>query len=322
MKGRADGTMDAESEPTVRRATPDDYESVAGFTRTTWQDRGVSDYIPDIYHDWIAGDGPGQRTFVLDTGDDVAGICQGVLLSDHEAWAQGMRVDPEFRGNGVSLDLTRALFDWARERGATVCRNMVFSWNVAGLGQSRAAGFGPGTEFRWAHPTPDADADPGLRIGNDPDAGWSFWSASDARSHLCGLALDDEETWALSELTRERLHRAADEERLFVVQDGGTRGLSYRNRVYERERETEAGETESNTWAEYAVGAWADAESARALFRAVARDAATVGADRTRVLIPESVRWVSDATVARVGVSEEPDFVMAADLTEPAITDD
>jgi GNAT superfamily N-acetyltransferase len=306
---------------TVRQATPDDYEAVAAFTRQTWADRGGNDYIPDIYHEWIAGDGPTQRTFVLDSGDDIAGICQGVLLSEHEAWAQGMRVNPDFRGRGISLDLSRALFDWAREQGATVCRNMVFSWNVAGLGQSRSAGFGPGTEFRWAQPTPDPDADPDLRITSEADAGWAFWSASESRSHLRGLALDDEETWALSELTRERLHEASDEDRLFVVQDGGTRGFSYRNRTYEREEETGDGGTETLTWAEYAVGAWADPEAARALYRAVARDAAEVGADRTRVLIPEGVRWVSDTAVSRVGVSEEPDFVMRADLTDPAVAD-
>lgn len=320
MSDRETGS-DGTGEITVRQATPDDYEAVAAFTRDTWADRGGSDYIPDIYHEWIAGDGPTQRTFVLDAGDDVAGICQGVLLSPHEAWAQGMRVNPDFRGRGVSLDLSRALFDWARAQGATVCRNMVFSWNVAGLGQSRAAGFDPGTEFRWAQPTPDPDADPDLRVTSEADAGWAFWSASDARSHLQGLALDDEETWALSELTRERLRDAADDDRLFVVQDGGTRGLSYRNRTYEREQETEDGGTETFTWAEYAVGAWADPDAARALYRAIARDAAAVGADRTRVLIPEGVRWVSDTAAARVGVSEEPDFVMRADLTDPAVAE-
>jgi GNAT superfamily N-acetyltransferase len=306
--------MSGDTDITVRQATPDDYEAVAAFTRETWADRGGSDYIPDIYHDWITGDGDRQRTFVLDAGDDVAGICQGVLLSDHEAWAQGMRVNPEFRGQGVSLDLSHAVFDWARGAGATVCRNMVFSWNVAGLGQSRAAGFDPGTEFRWAQPTPDADASPDLAVTADPTAAWSFWTGSDARSHLRGLALDDEETWALSELTRERLAAAADDDRLFVVQDGGTRGLAYRNRTYERERDGE-----SVRWAEYAVGAWADPAAARALYRAVARDAASVDADQTRVLVPEGVRWVSDTAVARVGVSDEPDFVMAADLTDPDV---
>jgi hypothetical protein len=56
-------------------------------------------------------------------------------------------------------------------------------------------------------------------------------------------------------------------------------------------------------------------EAAGALYDAVAADAASLGADRTRVLIPEGVRWVSDTAACRVAVSDEPDFVMRADLS-------
>jgi len=322
-----------------RQARPEDYEAVAAFTRDTWPDRDGRDYIPRIYHDWIDGDGATQRTFVADAGDEtgatpsenVAGIVQGVLLSEHEAWAQGMRVNPDYRGQGLSTALNEAVFDWAAERGAVACRNMVFSWNTAGLGGLRAAGFDPATEFRWAHPEPDADADAGgdgdvgdARVVPDPDAAWHYWTGSDARDALRGLALDGDESWAVSELTRADLWRAADETAVFAVQrsdgravrrdDGrarGTRGLAYRVRDYERE--TDDGRTER--WAEYGVGAWADVEAARALFAAVARDAAGVDADRTRVLIPERPRHVTDAAWARAGVSDEPVFAFEADLS-------
>jgi hypothetical protein len=39
-----------------------------------------------------------------------------------------------------------------------------------------------------------------------------------------------------------------------------------------------------------------------------------VGVDRTRVMIPEGVTWVSDASAARVSISDEPAFVLAARL--------
>ncbi|MFC7153959.1 GNAT family N-acetyltransferase [Halomarina halobia] len=295
----------------VRRARAEDREAVVAFTADTWPDRGAGDYIEHVFDDWIEGDGDDQRTLVLDAGGEIAGICQSVLLSPTEAWAQGMRVNPDFRGEGVSLDLTRAVFDWAAAAGATVCRNMVFSWNVAGIGQSRAAGFEPETEFRWAHPEPDADATPDHPVVADPDAAWTYWTDSPAREHLHGLGLDTGESWALSEVTRERLRRAADGEGLFAVQDGGTRAMTYRTRTYERP--DEAGETE--TWAEYGVGAWEDHDHARSLFAAVAADAAALGADRTRVLVPETVEAVSDAAYARAGIGDEPDFVFAADLT-------
>ncbi|SFK81645.1 Acetyltransferase (GNAT) family protein [Halogranum rubrum] len=299
----------------IRQARPDDEDAVVEFTEDTWSDRGSSDYIPRIFQEWIAGDGDDQRTFVVEAGDgddsDIAAILQAVVLTDHEAWAQGMRVNPDYRGEGLSTRINDAALRWARERGATVARNMVFSWNVAGLGGSRAAGFDPCTEFRWAMPTPDSDAEPELVIGDEADAAWAFWSASDARTDLKGVALDSDESWAVSEVTREKLRDAADENRLFVVADDGTRGFSYRNRTYDRPND----EGDEETWAEYAVGAWADLDACRSLFAAIARDAASVGAEKTRVLIPESARWVSDVAASRVNVSDEPDFVMAADLT-------
>jgi GNAT superfamily N-acetyltransferase len=288
----------------IRPATHDDQEGVAAFTENTW-DGG--DYIPDIYHDWIEGDG--KRTLVVDADGTVAGIAQLVLLSDHEAWGQGLRVNPEFRGEGISSELTHALFDWGREQGAVVARNMVFSWNQAGLGQSRATGYRPVTEFRWLRPDPE----PGMPAGvsSDPDAAWSFWSHSAARNHLEGLALSLEESWAVQELTREMLVRAAEETAVFAVTGGsGTRALAYRTRTFEREDD---GEPE--TWAEYGVGAWADLDAARSLLDAVAADAAALGADRTRMLIPETARFVSDGAYLRANISEDPDFVLAADLT-------
>ncbi|NHN59919.1 GNAT family N-acetyltransferase [Halorussus rarus] len=303
----------------VRAARHDDYEDIEAFTTNTWPERDGGDYIPDVYHDWIEGDR--RRTAVAEVGGEVAGIAQCVMLSEWEAWCQGMRVNPEFRGRGVSVAVTEDLFDWAREQGATVARNMVFSWNVAGLGQSRAAGFDPATEFRWAHPEPRPDSGRGSTDGSDaettadPNAAWRFWTDSDARDRLGGLALDPEETWAVSQLTREHLRAAADEDGLFVVQDDGTRGFAHRVREYERQAGDDDGSEKTERWVEYGVGAWADAEGARAVLDAVARDAADRGADRTRVLIPESVRHVSDVAYCRVEVSDEPDFVLGADLT-------
>lgn len=298
--------MGVDDEPTVRPAAHDDYESVAAFTEETWPERDGDDYVSRVYHDWI--DASDSQTFVVDVDDEVAGICHGRLLTDHEAWAQGMRVNPEFRGQRVSPRLTHAVFDWAREQGATVCRNMVFSWNQAGLGQSRAVGFEPAAEFRWATPAPDADAEPDRQVTDEPAAAWSCFQRSEANRRLQGLTLDLDVTYAVAELTRERLHRIGDEERTFAVaSEEGTSAMSYRVRTARYGGDT--------TYAEYGVAAWDDVESARSLFAAIAKDAAALGVDETRVYVPESVRHVSDVARVRAGFSDEPDFVLEADLT-------
>ncbi|WP_396611926.1 GNAT family N-acetyltransferase [Haloferax sp. S1W] len=300
----------------IRPARPEDYDAVAAFTRDTWADRGGSDYIPHIYHEWIAPDDPTQATLLVDMGDetpsdDVAAIAQMVMLSEYEGWAQGMRVAPEYREQGIATKLTHALFDWAREQGAQRVRNMIHSWNVPSLANARHVGFDPGVEFRWAMPEPDADATPDYHVGDDANAAWALWTGSEMRTALSGLALDADESWALSELTREQLHEAADDDRLFVVSDDRATGFTLRVRTYTREPEDGA----EVTWAEYAVAAWTDADACRAVMDAVRRDAAAVGADRTRVLIPESLRWLSDVSLARSDLAEEPTFVMEADLS-------
>lgn len=330
----------------VREARIEDHDDVAAFTENTWPDRETGDYLGDVFPVWVESDDETRRTLVIevDGGDEsadadgpavaggsaagsagaasesdetksageVVAVGRIALLSEYEAWAQGMRVHPGYRDEGLATRLTRAMFAWARERGASVCRNMIFSWNGPSLGLSRRVGFDPCTEFRWAHPTPDPDADPGLAIGGDPDAAWAFWTASDAAAHLRGLALDGGESWAVSVLTRERLRDAADDDRLLTIWGGGTRGFAVRNRTVEREADGAGG---TATLAEYAVGAWDDVDAAAALFRAIERDAGDAGADETRVLIPESARWISDAAAARAEISDDPDFVMAADLT-------
>jgi GNAT superfamily N-acetyltransferase len=290
----------------LRPATHDDYEDVTAFTRDTWTE--VSDYIPDVYHDWIEGEN--RQTLVADAGNAVAGIAQGVMLSPSEAWTQGMRVNPAFREQGVSAALTRALFRWAREQGAAVARNMVFSWNDAGMGQSRGLGYEPVSEFRWLHPEPVAGDLPST-VTDRVDAAWSFWTASEARTRLAGLALDIDESWAMRELTRGMLRRASEETALFAVtSESGTRGLAYRTRTVQRD-----GEHGPERLAEYGAGAWADLQAAETLLGAIAVDADDCGADRTRVLIPEHPRTVSDGAYLRAELGDHPDLVFAADLT-------
>ncbi|WP_331233949.1 GNAT family N-acetyltransferase [Natronorarus salvus] len=296
--------MDVDLE--LREARPEDHEAVAAITEDTWPDREGEDYLARVYPEWIEGEE--RETFVLDAGTELAGIAQCVSLSEYEAWCQGMRMNPEYRGRGISKRLSEALFDWACEQGATVARNMVFSWNVAGLGQSRSVGFEPVTEFRWATPEPDPDAEADLRVREDPKLAWHAWVESDAAAHLRGLALDTDESWALSRLTPADLERASEEAAVFAVLDDGVGGMAHRVRVSQHGEDAER-------VAIYGTAVWESVEASRALVAAIARDAAEVGADSTRALLPETPRYVSDAAYARSGISDEPDFVLGADLT-------
>lgn len=311
------------SPPHIRQARVSDYDAVASFTRDTWPERAMADYIPRVFEEWIDTDGADQQTFVVDVRDDpfppaepgdVAALAQGHRLTPWEAWASGMRVAPAHRGRGLSNALTSAIFEWARERGCVVCRNMTFSWNAPALGSARRVGFDPCTEIRWAQPTPEGEQHESVDATPHPDGAWAFWSDSAARGHLRGLVMDDDQSWALSTLTRTRLHRAADEGRLVTV-DRGRSGFTERIRTFERDEERD-GESETVEYAEYSIGAWpeGDATAASAVLAGVACDAASLGVDRTRVMIPEGVTWASDASAARSAIADEPAFVLAARL--------
>jgi GNAT superfamily N-acetyltransferase len=291
---------------TVRRARPADADAVAAFTDDTWDEFDGGDYIPEVFPEWVAGDDERQYTAVAERDGAVVGCCQVVALSATEAWTQGMRVHPDHRGEGVARALDDACREWARDRGTTVVRNMVFGWNAQGLGAARRLGYRPRAEFRWVHPEPDAAAGDGLRdtTGVDPDTAWSDWQNSDACRAMAGLALDPGESWALSTWTRERAEQAATEDRLVTAGDE-VRALAWRTRVDERGDERTA---------VYGATAWEEG-SADALVDAIRRDAAAVDADAVRALVPETPRHVADAAATGARLGEHPDFVLEATLT-------
>lgn len=296
----------------VRDGREDDAERVAEIATDTWPDRTIDDYVGDAYPQWVAEaeHRDDRRVLVAERAGEVVAVMRGLLLSADEGWASGLRVAPEARGEGVGARLTRETLAWLREAGAAVCRNLVHGWNAPSLSLSRATGFEPLTAFRFVEPTPDAaaSASPDLAVVDDAAAAQSFWAACETRSALAGLALDPTETWALSTLTDARVRTAADEGRLFAVRRARVRGLILRTRVNDY--------GDGDRVAEYGVAAWrpGDAEAASTLLAAAARDAAGVGADRVRAVVPERVTWVTDAASAGAGLADGPEFVLATDL--------
>jgi len=292
----------------VRQARPEDHDAVAAFSADTWADREFEDYVPEAFPEWVETDGPGQHTVVATVEGEAVGVAQATVLTDAEAWLQGLRVHPDHRGRGHSMAMTDALLAWCRDRGVRVARNMVFDWNPAGMAQSRAAGLSPVTACRWARPEPRDIADAtgtDLSVREDAQAAWRYWTGSDTREALGGLGLADEETWALAELTRERFEELAADGRALAVVGEDVRGMTVRRGTRERDGETVL---------DYAVVAWADADAARALFDAIRADAAGLG-DRTRVPVPATPRHVSGAALARAPLSDHSVHVFGANLS-------
>lgn len=323
--------MDVNEAALIRDARVEDHDDVREMTADTWPDRDGGDYLGRVYPRWIEADDLPKRTLVVEVDDRAVAIAQCVILSEYEAWGQGLRVHPEYRRQGLSRALTAALFDWAREQGATVMRAMVFSWNVAGLGQARSTGYRPSCSFRWVHPDPEvADRSEGVlddparphlpdprsvSHSSGPRAAWTAFRASRVDRALGGLTLSLDESWAVAELTPAILERAATETAVLALHSSaGTLGMSYRTRAFERED----ADGESTLVAEYGVAVWDDVAMAAEVLDAIAADAADQGASRTRVLVPESPTMISDVALLDTDIADHPDFIVSADLSGTA----
>lgn len=280
----------------IRKATPADETAVSNLCAAVWPDRDV-EYLDRIYPDWIRGDN--RHTLVIVDNGRLVAIAQAVMLTDTEAWYQGLRVHPDVRGEGVAGRLLGALDSWARKAGATVTRNLIYSWNTAGMGLVTSLGYRAATSFRFARPRPAATSS-GSHIEENAAIAWDVWEANEVRAACDGLVLDREESWALRTGTRADMEAAEKEDRLLVINSPDGQAMAYRGRQYE---------TDGGTGVEYATATWSNTPTAVDLFRAIERDAAKLKINEIRVPVPERPTRIADAAYARVSVDAEPHFV-------------
>jgi RimJ/RimL family protein N-acetyltransferase len=108
----------------MRLAVPADREPVIGFCRHTWG--AEPDYIEQVIDRWLGG-GDGVLA-VAEVGGRAAACCYIRFMSPREAFLAGMRVDPDHRRAGLSIDLTRFCVAHAARQGRTTVR-LIVGWN-------------------------------------------------------------------------------------------------------------------------------------------------------------------------------------------------
>lgn len=301
------------SQPSVRlrQATQTDGKAVAAMCEDIWTERG-GDYIPAVYDRWMESEGPSQQTIVaIDQTEMLVGIVQGVMLTETEAWAQALRVAGGQRGRGVGRRLIDAVVDWAARRDAGICRTLVFSWNAAGLGVATTAGFEPAMAFRWAMPAVGTSASaPNERVvAPSASAVAKCFDRTPMAAELAGLTLDWNERWALSRLGSDPLAAASGQTERIGIEDPTTGELTACSvRIRTCEETNAAGQSER--LAEYALTGWHTERAVGPLFEAIGSDAASVGADSARVLLPEKAEQLAAAAAARVELSEYHHYVL------------
>lgn len=112
----------------IRPARPEDREPVLAFCQNTWS---WGDYIEYQWDDWLHNsDG---CLFVATLSGQPVGIVHIRMLTTTDAWLQGLRVDPQFRRQGLAEELNNAALLEAMQRGAKYARLLIESTNAASI---------------------------------------------------------------------------------------------------------------------------------------------------------------------------------------------
>ncbi|MFI5271661.1 MAG: GNAT family N-acetyltransferase [Ktedonobacterales bacterium] len=120
----------------VRVARPEDRAAVLAFCAEGAPD---GDYIEYVWDEWLRDE---RGALLVATADGTpVGMISLRMLSDDEAWLQGVRVAPRARRHGVGHRLTSAALRAAHERGAVVARLLISQSNLASQGMVSGFGF-------------------------------------------------------------------------------------------------------------------------------------------------------------------------------------
>ena len=112
----------------IRFARPEDREAVLAFCRNTWS---WGDYVEYQWDDWLHN--PDGRLFVATINEQPAGIVYICMLTPSDAWLQGLRVDPQFRRQGLAEALNNAALLEAMQRGAAYARLLIEAENTPSI---------------------------------------------------------------------------------------------------------------------------------------------------------------------------------------------
>ncbi|MBC7320220.1 GNAT family N-acetyltransferase [bacterium] len=110
----------------LEKVTSEDKEEVLSFTSKTWE---WGDYIPEVFDEWLDPKNGDFIKVVLD--NKIVGISHIGYLSDWEAWLEGLRVHPDYRGMGIGTFILDATLEILKEKKIKVARNAIISTNIA-----------------------------------------------------------------------------------------------------------------------------------------------------------------------------------------------
>lgn len=188
----------------IRAAWAEDRETVLAFSHL-W---GSGDYLPYVWDRWLV-EQPGRLLVATAKRRPVA-VAHVVMVSEGEAWLEGLRVDSNFRRQGIAARLTVRCIEEARTAGADIIRFTTASTNDPVHRMAGMLGFEKVVSFS-RHKAPAARGGPVLALPKTEDARrlLLFLKDSSVMKAMGGLCNSG---WRFQTLTeevlRERIKRA------------------------------------------------------------------------------------------------------------------
>jgi GNAT superfamily N-acetyltransferase len=163
------------------------------MTAETWGDAG--DYIHYVYDAWLR-DRTGRFMVAVDEpAGAIVAIDKLSFFSPGEAWFEGLRVSPAYRGRGIAAHFQRRMLDEAERLGAKSVRFLTLARNLAVHKMAFRDGFRELFQTRWwraevAQHIPLAPPDATrLRPASvaEADALYALWACSASAFATAGL---------------------------------------------------------------------------------------------------------------------------------------
>ena len=99
-----------------RPALPKDTPDVMELTRTIWDGQ---DYVPQVWAEWLAD--PEGLLAVAEYKGRVVGVGKITRFGEHEWWMEGLRVHPNYEGQGIAAHIFDYLLGiWQRQYGGLI----------------------------------------------------------------------------------------------------------------------------------------------------------------------------------------------------------
>jgi GNAT superfamily N-acetyltransferase len=165
--------------PHIRLVQPSDRGQILNFCQHTWEDE--ADYIPDVWDLWV--NDPLGHILVAVLDNQPVGMTRLVQLSPTEGWWEGLRVDRDYRQQGIGSLLCQAAIDTAQSLGLSTLRTCVSVKNTLMHAFMQNRGFIPQGDYAVYQADAVVDAPSTLQaLGSaDLDTVWATISLPGSR---------------------------------------------------------------------------------------------------------------------------------------------